>query len=114
MLMDGVGDGGAECVAAGLAVMVTVPDAGAGALASLDLAVLDSVACLPTAALDGTATFAWSSSELPLAIPPRVQVRPVADGHTVNLAVTVFPATSALIVTLTPLAAPPAGQTQIA
>lgn len=110
----GVGDGDAECDAAGLAVMVTAPDAGAAAVAPLDLAVLDSVACLPAAALDGTDTLACSSSELPLAIPPTVQVRPLADGQTVNLGVTVFPATWALIVTLTPLAAPPAGQTQIA
>ncbi len=49
-----------------------------------------------------------------MAIPPTAQVRPLADGQTVNLGVTVFPATSALIVTLTPLAAPPDGQTQIA
>jgi hypothetical protein len=110
----GVGEGDAECVAAGLAVMVTAPDEGAGAVASLDLAVLDSVACLPAAALDGTGTLACSSSELPLAIPPTVQVRPLADGQTVNLGVAVFPATWALIVTLMPLAAPPDGQTQIA
>ena len=109
-----MGDGDAECDGAGLAVMVTAPDAGAGAVAPLDLAVLDSVACLPAAALDGTGTLACSSSELPLAIPPTVQVRPPADGQTANLGVTVFPATWALIVTLTPLAAPPAGQTQIA
>jgi hypothetical protein len=116
VLVDGVGDGDGdgECDAAGLAVMVTAPDAGGGAVASLDLAVPDSVACLPAAVLDGTDTLACSSSELPLAIPPTVQVRPLADGQTVNLGVTVLPATWALIVTLTPLAAPPAGQTQIA
>lgn len=114
VVVDGVGDGDADCDAVGLAVMVTAPDAGGGAVALLDLAELDSVACLPAAALDGTGTLAWSSSELPLAIPPTVQVRPLADGQTVNFGVTVFPATLALIVTLTPLAAPPDGQTQIA
>ena len=114
VLVVGVGDGDGECDAAGLAVMVTAPVAGGGAVASLDLAVPDSVACLPAAALAGTGTLAWSSSELPLAIPPTVQLPPLADGQTVNVGVTVFPATSALIVTLTPLAAPPDGQTQIA
>ena len=114
VLVDGVGVGVGEDDADGLAVTVIAPDAGAGAEASLDLAVVDSVACLPAAVPDGTFTVAWSSSELPLLIPPTVQVRPLADGHTVNVGVAELPATLALIVTLTPLAAPPDGQTQIA
>jgi len=108
----GVGDG--ELLAAGAAVMVIVPDAGAGAVASLDLAVAESTACLPAAVLDGTGSFASSSSDVPLVIPPTVQVSPLADGQTVNLGVAELPATLPLIVTLTPLAAPPAGQTQTA
>ena len=110
----GVGVGVGEDDADGLAVMVTAPDAGGGAEASLDLAVADSVACLPAAVPDGTFTFACSSSELPLAIPPTVQVRPLADGHTENVGVAELLATLPLIVTLIPLAAPPDGQTQIA
>jgi hypothetical protein len=62
----------------------------------------------------GTATLACSSSERPLATPPTLQVSPLVVGHTVNLGDALFPATLALIVTLTLLAAPPAGQTQIA
>jgi hypothetical protein len=62
----------------------------------------------------GTAIVAWSSSEVPLAIPPTLQVRPLAVGHTVNLGATALLATLPLTVTVTPLAAPPAGQTQIA
>ncbi len=112
VLADGVGE--ADCDAVGLAVMVIAADADGGAVALLDFAVADSVACLPAAVPDGTDTLACSSSELPLAIPPTVQVRPLADGQTVNLGVTDLPATLALTVTLTPLAAPPAGQTQIA
>ena len=93
---------------------MTAPDAGAGAVASLDLAVADSVACLPAAVPDGTFTFACSSSELPLLMPPTVQVVPLADGHTVKVGVAEPLATLPLIVTLIPLAAPPDGQTQIA
>lgn len=112
--VDGVGVGVGEFDADGLAVMVTAPDAGGGASALLDLAVADSVACLPAAVPDGTGTLAWSSSELPLAMPPTAQVRPLADGQTVNVGVAELPATLALTVTLTALAAPPDGQTQIA
>ena len=112
--VDGVGVGVGELDADGLAEMVTAPDAGAGAVALLDLAVADSVACLPAAVPDGTFTFACSSSELPLAIPPTAQLRPLADGQTVNVGVAELPATLPLIVTLTALAAPPDGQTQIA
>lgn len=114
VVMDGLGVGLGDVDAAGLAVMVTAPDAGAGAVASLDLAVADSVACLPAAVPDGTFTFACSSSELPLLMPPTVQVLPLADGHTVKVGVAELPATLPLIVTLIPLAAPPDGQTQIA
>lgn len=112
--VDGLGVGVGELDADGLAEMVTAPDAGAGAVALLDLAVADSVACLPAAVPDGTFTFACSSSELPLAIPPTAQLRPLADGQTVNVGVAELPATLPLIVTLTALAAPPDGQTQIA
>jgi hypothetical protein len=49
-----------------------------------------------------------------LAIPPTLQVRPLAVGHTVNLGATALLATLPLTVTVTPLAAPPADQTQIA
>lgn len=112
VLVDGVGVG--EEDDDGLAVTLTAPDAGTGALALLDLPVADSVACLPAAVPDGTFTLAWSSSELPLEMPPTAQVRPLADGQTVNVGVTELPATLALIVTLTSLAAPPDGQTQIA
>ncbi len=114
LLAVGVGVGLGDEDAAGLAVMVTAPDAGAGAVASLDLALADSVACLPVAVPDGTFTFACSSSELPLAMPPTVQVFPLADGQTVNVGVAELPPTFPLTVTLTPLAAPPDGQTQIA
>ena len=114
VVSDGLGVGVGEDDAAGLAVMVTAPDAGAGAVASLDLAVADSVACLPAAVPDGTFTLACSSSELPLLMPPTVQVRPLADGHTVKVGVTEPLATLPLTVTLIPLAAPPDGQTQIA
>jgi hypothetical protein len=47
-------------------------------------------------------------------MPPTLQVRPLAAGHTVNLGVRVLLAALLLMVTLTPLAAPPAGHTQIA
>jgi hypothetical protein len=89
------------------------PAAAGGAEALLDLAVAVRVACLPAVPL-GTAIVAWSSSEVPLAIPPTLQVRPLAVGHTVNLGATALLATLPLMVTVTPLAAPPAGQTQIA
>jgi hypothetical protein len=49
-----------------------------------------------------------------LAIPPTLQVRPLAVGQTVNLGVTPLLAALLLMVTVMPLAAPPAGQTQIA
>ncbi len=112
--VDGVGVGVDECDADGLAVTLTAPEAGGGVSALLDLAVADSVACLPAVVPDGTDTLAWSSSELPLAMPPTAQVRPLADGQTLNFGVTELLATLALIVTLTALAAPPVGQTQIA
>jgi hypothetical protein len=69
---------------------------------------------LPAAMLLGTAAVACSSSEVLLAIPPTVQVRPLAVGQTVNLGVTSLLAALLLMVTVTPLAAPPAGHTQIA
>jgi hypothetical protein len=62
----------------------------------------------------GTVAVAWSSSEVPLAIPPTLQLRPLAVGQTVNFGVTSLLAALLLMVTVTPLAAPPAGQTQIA
>ena len=109
----GVGDGEAEGL--GFEVMLTTPDADGGALASLDLAEAESTTCVPLVAVPfGTATLACSSSELPLATPPTLQVSPLAVGHTLNLGVAPFPAALALTVTLTLLAAPPAGQTQIA
>jgi hypothetical protein len=49
-----------------------------------------------------------------LAIPPALQLRPLAVGQTVNFGVTSLLAALLLMVTVTPLAAPPAGQTQIA
>jgi len=111
----GVGDGEAECRACGFAVMSTAPDAGGGAVASLDLAVAASITRVPLVAVPlATGTRACSSSERPLATPPSRQVRPLTVGHTVNLGAARFPAALALIVTLTLLAAPPAGQTQIA
>ncbi len=90
------------------------PSAAGGAAASLALAVAVRLACLPAAVPLGTAIVAWSSSEEPLAIPPTLQVRPLTVGHTVSLGVTALLATLPLMVTVTPLAAPPAGQTQIA
>jgi hypothetical protein len=90
------------------------PSAAGGAAASLALAVAVRLACFPAAVPLGTAIVAWSSSEVPLAIPPTLQVLPLAVGHTVNLGVTALLATLPLMVTVTPLAAPPAGQTQIA
>ena len=111
----GVGVGDGEGLGPGFAVMSTAPDAGAGALASPDLAVAVRTTCVPLLVVPfGTATLACSSSELPLATPPTLQVSPLAVGHTVNLGEAPFPAALALTVTLTLLAAPPAGQTQIA
>jgi len=94
-------------------ISIAAPEAG-GALALLALAVAVRIASRPAAVPLGTATVAWSSSDAPLAIPPTVQVRPLAVGHTVNFGVTALAATVLLIVTVIPLAAPPAGQTQIA
>jgi hypothetical protein len=62
----------------------------------------------------GTAAVACSSSEVPLAIPVALQLVPLAVGQTVNFGVTSLLAALPLMVTVTPLAAPPAGQTQIA
>ena len=108
----GVGVGAAEADAA--AATLTEAEAGDGAVASLDLAVTERPAVLPAEVPSGMDTVAWSSSELPWPMPPTVQVCLVAAGHTVNTGVAAFPATLALTVTLTPLAAPPAGHTQIA
>ena len=110
----GVGVGDGECVADGFAVILTAASAAGGAAASLALAVAVRTACLPAAVPLGTAIVAWSSSEVPLAIPPTLQVRPLAVGHTVNFGATALLATLPVMVTVTPLAAPPAGQTQIA
>jgi hypothetical protein len=111
----GVGDGEAEGLGLCLDVMSTAPDAGGGAVASPDLAVAERITCVPLVAVPfGTATLACSSSELPLATPPTLQVSPLVVGHTVNLGEAPFPAALALTVTLTLLAAPPAGQTQMA
>jgi hypothetical protein len=110
----GVGDGEGECVADGFFVILMAPPDAGGAAASLELAVAVRTACLPAAVPLGTAIVAWSSSEVPLAIPPTLQVRPLAVGHTVNLGVAALLATLPLTVTVTPAAAPPAGQTQIA
>ena len=109
----GVGDGDDECFD-GLAVILIAAPAAGGAVASLDLAVAVRVMLAPAAAPLGTAAVAWSSSEVPLAIPPTLQVRPLAVGHTVNSGVTSLLAALPLMVTETPLAAPPADQTQIA
>ena len=109
----GVGDGDDERFE-GLAVILIASSAAGGAVASLALAVAVRVMSAPVAALLGTAAVAWSSSEVPLAIPPTVQVRPLAVGHTVNLGVTFLLAALPLMVTDTPLDAPPADQTQIA
>jgi len=111
----GDGDGEADWLGLGFAVMSIAPDAGGGAVALPDLAVAERTTCVPLVAVPlATATLACSSSELPLATPPTLQVSPLAVGHTVNLGVAFFPADLALTVTLTLLAAPPAGQTQIA
>jgi hypothetical protein len=110
-----VGDGEGDGLGLGFALMSTAPDAGGGAVALLDWAVAERTTSVPLVAVPfATGTRACSSSELPLATPPTLQVSPVAVGHTVNLGVAVFPAALALTVTRTPLAAPPAGQTQIA
>ena len=109
----GVGDGD-ECLDDGFAVILMAASAAGGAAASLALAVAVRVTSLPAAVPLGTAIVACSSSEVPLAIPPTLQVRPLAVGHTVNLGVTALLAALPLMVTVTPLAAPPAGQTQIA
>ena len=111
--MSGVGDGDDGCFD-GLAVILIAASAAGGAVASLALAVAVRVMFAPAAAPLGTAAVAWSSSEVPLAIPPTLQVRPLAVGHTVNLGVTSLLAALPLMVTETPLAAPPADQTQIA
>jgi len=100
-------------LAEGFAVILMAPAAAGGAAASLALAVAVRVACLPAVPLE-MAIVAWSSSELPLAMPPTLQVRPLAVGQTVNLGVTTLLAALLLMVTVMPLAAPPAGQTQIA
>ena len=110
----GVGDGEAECFEDGFAVILIAASAAGGAEASLALAVAVRVMSLPAAVLLGTAAVAWSSSEAPLAIPPTLQVFPLAVGHTVNLGVMSLLPALLLTVTLTPLAAPPAGHTQIA
>ncbi len=103
----GVGDGEGECDADGFAVILTAPSAAGGAVASLALAVAVSTACLPAAVPLGTAIVACSSSEVPLAIPPTLQVRPLAVGHTVNFGATSLLATLPVTVTVMPLAAPP-------
>jgi hypothetical protein len=110
----GFGDGDGECFDDGFAVILMAPAAAGGAVAPLALAVAVRVMFLPAAVLLGTAAVAWSSSEVPLAIPPTLQVRPLAVGQTVNLGVTSLLPALLLMVTLTPLAAPPAGQTQMA
>jgi hypothetical protein len=110
LLGDGERDGDVE----GFAATVIAPDAGGGDVAFPALAVADMITCLPAAVLVGTVTDAWSSSEVPLAIPPAVQVTLLAVGQTVNFGVTDFPSALALMVTSTLLAAPPAGHTQIA
>jgi hypothetical protein len=107
----GVGDGeGFD----GFAVILMAPFAAGGEVASLALAVAVRVMSWPTAVLLGTAAVACSSSEVPLVIPPTVHVAPLAVGQTVNLGVTFLLAALLLMVTLTLLAAPPAGHTQIA
>jgi hypothetical protein len=111
----GVGVGDGEGLGLGFALMSTAPDAGGGALASLELAVAESTTCVPLVGVPfGTVTLACSSSELPLLTVPTLQVSPLVAGHTVNVGVAPVPAALALTVTLTLLAAPPAGQTQIA
>ncbi len=110
----GVGDGECECFCDGFAVTLMAAPAAGGAVASLALAVAVRVMSLPAAMPPGTAADAWSSSEEPLPIPPILQVRPLAVGQTVNLGVTPLLAALPVMVTLTPLAAPPAGHTQIA
>jgi hypothetical protein len=109
----GVGDGDDGCLD-GLAVILMAASAAGGAVASLALAVAVRVMSAPAAAPLGTGAVAWSSSEVPLAIPPTLQVRPLAVGHTVNVGVTSLRAALPLMVTETPLDAPPADQTQIA
>jgi hypothetical protein len=110
----GVGVGDGEGFGDGFAVILMAAFAAGGAVASLDLAVAVRVTSWPTAVLLGTAAVACSSSEVPLAIPPTVHVAPLAVGQTVNLGVTFLLAALLLMVTLTLLAAPPAGHTQIA
>ena len=110
----GVGDGDDECFGDGFAVILMPASAAGGAVASLALAVAVRVTSLPAAVLLGTTAVACNSSEVPLAIPPTVQLRPLAVGQTVNLGVTSWLAALLLMVTVTLLAAPPAGQTQIA
>jgi len=110
----GVGDGDDECFGDGFAVILMPASAAGGAVAPPALAVAVRVMSLPAAMLLGTAAVACSSSEVLLAIPPTVQVRPLAVGQTVNLGVTSLLAALLLMVTVTPLAAPPAGHTQIA
>jgi hypothetical protein len=109
-----VGDGDGECVPDGLAVTSIAAFEAGVAAASVDEARPVRIASRPAAVPLGTATVAWSSSETPLLMPPTEQVRPLAEGHTVNFVVSYLVATVLLIATLTPLAGPPAGQTQIA
>jgi hypothetical protein len=94
-------------------IVIAAPAAG-GAVASLALAVAVRTACFPAAVLPGTAIVASSSSEDPPPIPPAAQLRPLAEGHTVNEGVTSSLPTFPLTVTVTLPAAPPAGHTQIA
>ena len=109
-----VGAGEAGSAADGFAVIVMAAPAAGGAVASLALAVAVRTACIPAAVLPGTAIVASSSSEAPSPIPPAVQVRPLAEGHTVNEGVTSSLPALPLTVTVTPPAAPPAGHTRIA
>jgi hypothetical protein len=94
-------------------IVIAAPAAG-GAVASLALAVAVRTASFPAAVLPGTAIVASSSSEDPPPIPPAAQLRPLAEGHTVNEGVRSSLPTFPLMVTVTPPAAPPAGHTQIA
>ena len=110
----GVGDGEDECLDDGFAVILIAASAAGGGVALLALAVAVRLISVPAAVPLGTAAVAWSSSEVPLAIPPTLQLRPLAVGQTVNFGVTSLLAALLLMVTVMPLAAPAAGQTQIA
>lgn len=96
-----------------LLAIVIDADAAGGAVASVDFPLAVSLTSLPGEADVGTVARACSSSAWPLFSAPTVQVIPLADGQTENRGVRAFPA-DALIFTVTPLAFPPAGQTQIA